>query len=263
MGVLNRTPDSFFDGGAYLDEDAALKRVRRMAAEGADVIDVGGESTRPGALPVSVEEELNRIIPVIEKASRFVNCPISVDTCKHAVAEEALRKGAVIVNDITGLKGDPSMSRVVAKYDAGIVLMHIKGSPEDMQENSLYEDLISEIMQSLSESIDIALRAGVDPDKIIVDPGIGFGKTKEQNLAIVRGLDEFRKLEKPLLVGLSRKSFIGSVLNKPADERAFGTSAACAAAIINGADILRVHDVAEMRDVARMIDAIAGEKAHV
>ncbi|MBL7158080.1 MAG: dihydropteroate synthase [Candidatus Omnitrophica bacterium] len=260
MGVLNRTPDSFSDGGEYFDEAVALGRAQQMAEEGADIIDIGGESTRPGADPVSVEEELNRVASVIEKASRIVACPISVDTYKHEVAREALRKGASLINDITGLKGDPLMAGVIAQYGAAVVLMHIKGTPKDMQENPFYEDLIGEIIYSLGESIDIALRAGIDPAKIIIDPGIGFGKTAPQNLKILARLGELKALAKPILIGVSRKSFIGSVLGKAANDRLFGTSAACAAAIMNGADILRVHDVTEIRDTARVIDAIKRER---
>lgn len=260
MGVLNRTPDSFSDGGKFMDEKAALREIWKMADEGADIIDVGGESTRPGSEPVSIQEEIDRAIPIIEKVSKTLNIPISIDTSKHQVAMEAIRAGSCIVNDITGLKSDPEMAKVVSDYGAMVCVMHMKGTPKTMQNNPEYTDVIGEIIKSLSESVDIAFRAGILPDRIIVDPGIGFGKTVEHNLAIVRRLDELKVLGKPILIGLSRKSFIGKVLTKGVNERIIGTAAACAMAVANGANIIRVHDVKEMVDVAQMADAINGKR---
>lgn len=259
MGVLNRTPDSFSDGGKFIDEDTAIKHIKRMANEGADIIDIGGESTRPCSRPVSLAEEIERTIPLIKRISRDLDIPISIDTSKHEVAQEAIRHGASIVNDITGLKADPEMADVVAKSGVAVCVMHIKGTPKDMQDNPTYFDLMVEIIDSLKESLDIARHAGVSPDKIIVDPGIGFGKTVENNLTIIARLSELKVLNKPILIGTSRKSFIGKILNRGVQNRLMGTAATCALAIINGANIIRVHDVREMLDVARISDAIKEE----
>lgn len=260
MGILNRTPDSFSDGGNFMDEDAAIRHAKRMETDGADIIDIGGESTRPGAESVNLSEELNRTIPIIKKLSKELCVPVSIDTRKHEVALEAIRAGATIVNDITGLKFDPKMAGVISESGACVCLMHMKGTPRDMQVNPAYEDLIHEIIEGLRESIDIALRGGIPPDKIIVDPGIGFGKTVEHNLIILNRLRELEVLGKPMLIGVSRKSFIGKVLNRDVGERVVGTASACALSIANGADIIRVHDVREMADVARVADAIKGQK---
>jgi len=256
MGVLNRTPDSFSDGGRFMDENVALRHAREMFKEGADIIDVGGESTRPGSECINLTEELDRTIPVIRKISQELDIPISIDTTKHQVAEEAIKNGATFVNDISGLRSDDKMAEVISKYDVAICLMHMKGAPKDMQESPFYEDLMGEIKTSLTESIVTALKAGIPPDKIVIDPGIGFGKTLEHNLAIINRLNELEVLDKPMLIGVSRKSFIGKVLNKGVDDRLFGTAATSTLAIANGASILRVHDVKEIRDVARMTDAV-------
>lgn len=262
MGILNITPDSFSDGGEYFNKkDLALKRIEEMAASGADIIDIGGESTRPGAGSVSVEVELDRVIPVIKEASRNINIPISIDTSKAQVAEEAIASGAAIVNDITGLRGDSRMASVVAKSGVGLIVMHMKGAPRTMQDDPVYKDLIGEIIASLKESIDIALENGIKEDKIIVDPGIGFGKATEHNLEILRRLAEFRALNRPVMVGVSRKSFLGKILNAGAKDRLMGTAAACAIAIMNGASIIRVHDIKEMVETARIADAIKGKGA--
>ncbi|MEE9499955.1 MAG: dihydropteroate synthase [Candidatus Omnitrophota bacterium] len=263
MGVLNRTPDSFSDGGKFMDEDAALRHIRKMASDGADIIDIGGESTRPGSRNVSVSEEISRTIPIIEKLSKDLDVPISIDTSKHEVALEAIRAGATIVNDITGLKADTKMAEVVAASGVAVCVMHIKGAPKDMQNNPTYDDLMAEIINSLRESIEIAVGAGVLPDKIIVDPGIGFGKTLEHNLTIINRLGELKVLDKPILIGASRKSFIGKTLERHPDERLMGTAATSALAIMNGADIIRVHDVKEMADVAKMVDAILRESTQI
>ncbi len=259
MGILNRAPDSFYDGGRFLEKQAAVSQVYKMVDEGADIIDIGGQSTRPGSNPVSREEELERVIPIIEEVANNIDVPISIDTYKHVVAEEAIKKGASIVNDITGLKADPGMAGVIAEYNAGVVLMHIKGMPKNMQDNPHYENLIEEIIEYLRDSIKIGTDAGISPDKMIIDPGIGFGKTPEHNLSIIKRLGEFKVLDKPILIGVSRKSFIGTVLNANLDGRLFGTAAACAISIAGGANIIRVHDVKEMKEIARMTDAILRE----
>ena len=256
MGILNRTPDSFSDGGEFMDEALALYRIKQMVCDGADIIDIGGESTRPGSSGISASEELERTIPLIKKATDALDVHISIDTTKHEVALEAIAAGASMVNDVTGLKGDPKMAEVVSGSGAMVCVMHIKGSPKDMQSNPTYDDLMQDIVKSLKESIDIALRAGISEDKIIVDPGIGFGKTIEHNLTIIKRLSELKVLHKPILIGTSRKSFIGNLLGKDVKERNFGTAATCALAIANGANILRVHEVKEITDVAKMTDAV-------
>ena len=263
MGILNVTPDSFSDGGQYAEQGAALEHAREMVSQGADILDIGGESTRPGADPLTEEEELRRIIPIIERLSSEQRGPISVDTYKSSVAEKALQAGASIVNDISGLRFSPDMARVVADHGAAVVLMHIKGTPRDMQVNPVYGDLIGEIMDYLDESAGIALKAGVGRDRIMIDPGIGFGKTLEHNLTILERLDEFRALGFPIVLGTSRKRFIGTVLDiaEPKD-RIEGSAATVALGIQRGARIVRVHDVGYMTKVARMTDAIvkAGER---
>lgn len=261
MGILNVTQDSFSDGGLYFDKSAAIKRAIQMVEEGADIIDIGGESTRPGAEPVTVEEELRRTIPVIEVLAKEINVPISIDTYKSEVAKKALDAGASIVNDISGLRFDPEMAKVVSEYKVPVVIMHIKGRPKDMQQNPVYEALIPEIMDYLREGIRLAKESGVSEDKIIIDPGIGFGKTFNQNLEIINNLREFTLLEKPILIGLSRKAFIGKILgNVSVTDRLEGTAAAVAISIMNGANIIRVHDIKEMVRVARVADAIKNLK---
>jgi dihydropteroate synthase len=257
MGILNVTPDSFSDGGIFFDKSAAIRQGIKMAEDGADIIDIGGESTRPGSEPVTIEEELRRTISVIEALAEEVNIPISIDTYKAEVAKRALDAGAEMVNDISGLRYDPLMPKVVAEYKVPVVIMHIKGSPKDMQKNPVYEALLPEIMDYLREGIRIAMKAGIPENNIIIDPGIGFGKRSEHNLEIIHALSEFALLEKPLLVGPSRKAFIGNILGDvPPGERFEGTAAAVAVSIFNGADIVRVHDVKEMAKVAKVADAI-------
>lgn len=256
MGILNVTPDSFSDGGRYFDKSIAIRRAHEMVEEGADIIDIGGESTRPGSEPVTLEEEISRTIPVIEVLAKNIKIPISIDTYKAEVAKMALDAGASIVNDISGLRFDPEMPKVVSQYKVPVVIMHIKGMPKNMQVNPQYEALIPEIMDYLRESIRLAMKSGIAEDKIIIDPGIGFGKTFEHNLEIIKNLHEFTLLEKPLLVGVSRKAFIGKILgDAPASERLEGTAAAVAISISNGANIIRVHDVKEMKKVALVADA--------
>ena len=255
MGVLNVTPDSFSDGGCYLDVAAAISHAKKMVEEGADVIDIGGESSRPGASPASTEEELSRVLPVVEGIVDDVSVPVSIDTCKSAVARRALESGANIVNDITALCGDAEMAKVVAEMNAGVILMHMRGTPRTMQQLPVYGDVVSEISSWLQRRIEEAETNGVPPDKIVIDPGIGFGKTVDHNLEILRRLGEFRNLNKPVLIGTSRKSFIGKILDLPVDDRIEGTAATVAWAIAHGADMIRVHDVKTMHRVARMTDA--------
>ncbi|MEC4813536.1 MAG: dihydropteroate synthase [Scytonema sp. PMC 1069.18] len=257
MGVLNITLDSFSDGGEFYTNSAALTRIRAMIADGADIIDIGGQSTRPGAEQIGLDEELNRVIPVLKIVRKEVTIPVSVDTTRAAVAEAAVKAGADIVNDISGGTFDPDMLPMVASLNVPIVLMHIRGNPQTMQQFTDYQDLIREIYNFLTKQIAAAIAAGIDPEKIIIDPGIGFAKNYEQNLEIFRRLPELRQLNCPILVGASRKSFIGRILNQPDPKaRVWGTAAACCAAISNGADILRVHDVKEMREVSLVADAI-------
>ncbi len=255
-GVLNLTPDSFSDGGVYTDKQKAVDRVRQMVDEGAGMIDIGGESSRPGALPVPVDEERGRIMPVLEKLVHELNVPISVDTYKSQIAREALEMGVDIINDISSLSEDPDMASVVAESGAGIILMHMLGRPRNMQENPQYGDVVSEIKRFLSGVIDKAVSSGISREKIVVDPGIGFGKRTEHNLEIVKRLSELKSLGRPILIGVSRKSVIGNVLDLDVDERLEGTGALVACAIGNGANIVRVHDVKYMWRVARMVDAV-------
>jgi dihydropteroate synthase len=261
MGILNITPDSFSDGGLFFDKSTAVKRALQMTEEGADIIDIGGESTRPGSETVPAEEELRRTIPVIEAIAKEINVPISIDTYKADVAKRALDAGASMVNDISGLRYDTDMTKVVSEYKVPVIIMHIKGKPKDMQTNPVYEALIPEILDYLRGSIKLASDAGIPDNMIVIDPGIGFGKTFEQNLNIIHNLQEFALLEKPVLIGVSRKAFIGKILgDAPIGERLEGTAAAVAISIINGANIIRIHDVREMGKVAKVADAIKREK---
>jgi dihydropteroate synthase len=261
MGILNITPDSFSDGGMHFDAQTAIDSGLQMVDDGADIIDIGGESTRPGSEPVLLEEELRRTIPVISALSRKVSVPISIDTYKAEVARKALDAGASIVNDISGLRFDPDMPKVIAERKVPIVMMHIKGRPRDMQQNPVYQALVPEVMDYFRISIRLAKKFGVPDNMMILDPGIGFGKTFSHNLQILNNLEQFTLLEKPLLVGPSRKAFLGKILNDaPALERREGTAAAIVVAIMKGADIVRVHDVKEMAKVAKVVDAIKREK---
>ncbi len=256
MGVLNVTPDSFSDGGLYFDKEKAIAHGLRMVEEGADFIDIGGESTRPGSKPIGAEEELRRVIPVIESLAKEGNVPISIDTYKSTVAERAIDAGAEIINDISGLHSDPGLGQVAAKQDVPIILMHIRGTPETMQKDVHYESLFSEILLYLKESIQMAESAGIDPQQIIIDPGIGFGKNLEDNLLIIKNLSEFRILGKPILLGTSRKSFIGKILNVEANERLEGTLSSIAICALHGAHIIRCHDVLQAKKAIAVADAI-------
>ena len=256
MGVLNVTPDSFSDGGQFYQFERAVDRARHMVEEGADIIDIGGESTRPGSDAISPDKELGRILPVVERLVKELDVPISVDTYRSTVAARLLEVGAHMVNDISGLNCDPEMGNVVRQYDVPLILMHMKGRPKDMQVNPHYDDLISEIFSSLRKSVNTALQAGVRSENIIIDPGIGFGKTVEHNLEILKRLREFSSMGYPVLVGASRKSFIGKILDLPVEERLEGSLAAVAVSILHGAHILRVHDVRPTVRMARLVDAI-------
>lgn len=256
MGVLNVTPDSFSEGGRYFEVDSAIAHAKGMVKEGAGIIDIGGESSRPGALPVSADDELARVLPVVEGLVSEISVPISIDTYKAHVAHRVLEEGAHIVNDITALRGDSDMARVVSETHAGLILMHMKGNPRTMQQSPTYQNVISEILSFFQERIGEAEKKGIQPDQILIDPGIGFGKTTEHNLEILRQLRDFQSLNKPILIGTSKKSFIGKTLGLPVDDRMEGTAATVAWAIAHGADVVRVHDVKAMCRVAQMTDAI-------
>ncbi|MGD2152599.1 MAG: dihydropteroate synthase [Gemmatimonadales bacterium] len=256
MGVLNITPDSFSDGGHFFGQDKALRRLEEMQTEGADIVDVGGESTRPGSDPVNGEEELRRVLPAIEAAAARLELPVSVDTTKSRVARAALDAGAEIINDISGLRFDPELAELAAASGAGLVLMHIRGEPRTMQRHVHYDDLVAEIVGELSESTERALGAGCRREQLVVDPGIGFGKTAEHNLAIINELDRVGELGYPVLIGPSRKSFIGKTLGLEVGERLEATIAACVVGLLRGARIFRVHDIREARRALDMAEAI-------
>jgi dihydropteroate synthase len=259
MGILNVTPDSFSDGGKYFSVESAVTRALEMIEQGADIIDVGGESTRPKGMygdtqKISADEELSRVIPVIERIVKSTNAVISIDTTKSVVADKALHAGASVVNDISGLKFDERIAAVTSKHNATLVVMHIQGTPETMQQHPVYDDVVEEVKTGLRNSIEKAKSAGVH--NIIIDPGIGFGKNLEHNLKLLKYLKDFQELGHPILIGTSRKGFIGSLLNTTVDERIEGTAASVAVSIMNGANIIRVHDVKEMKRVAVITDAI-------
>ncbi|BAB76085.1 dihydropteroate synthase [Anabaena sp. FACHB-709] len=257
MGILNVTPDSFSDGGKFNTTSAALAQAKALVASGADIIDVGGQSTRPGAEQITLTEELERVLPIVQILRSQISVPISVDTTRAVVAKASIEAGANIINDISGGTFDPQMLPTVATLGVPIILMHIRGTPQTMQQFTDYQDLMGEISSFLANQITTATTLGIQPEKIIIDPGIGFAKNYEQNLEILRHLRSLRALNCPILVGASRKSFIGRILNQPDPKaRVWGTTAACCAAIFNGADILRVHDVQEMRDVSLVADAL-------
>ncbi|MEQ8753650.1 MAG: dihydropteroate synthase [Coleofasciculus sp. G1-WW12-02] len=257
MGVLNVTPDSFSDGGEFNTPEAALTQAQRLVDAGVDILDIGGQSTRPGSEEVSEAAELQRVLPVIKAVRSSLSVPISVDTTRASVAKEAVAVGADMVNDISGGTFDPDMFPVVAQLRVPIILMHIRGTPQTMQKLTDYHNLIDEIYQFLEGQIRAAINAGIVRSRLIIDPGIGFAKTAEQNVQLLQQLSAFRYLGVPILVGVSRKSFIGRILNQPdPKQRVWGTAAACCAAIASGSDILRVHDVSEMHDVCRVADAI-------
>jgi dihydropteroate synthase len=256
MAVVNVTPDSFSDGGRHPTPDSAVAAGERLAVEGADLIDVGGESTRPGAQPVSAQQEIDRVAPVVEKLARAVEVPISVDTTKAAVAEAAIHAGASLVNDISGLTFDTEMAPTIARLGAACCAMHIQGVPRTMQAAPRYFDVVGEVMEFLQAALDHAARCGIPRERVLVDPGVGFGKTPAHNLFLLRNLGQLRSLGQPLLVGASRKSFIGAITGRQVGERLPGSLAILSAAILSGADVVRVHDVAESAVAAKMIDAL-------
>lgn len=256
MGIVNATPDSFSDGGRFLQADAAVEHGLGLVSEGAALLDIGGESTRPGSEAVPVEQELERVIPVIARLAEATSVPISVDTCKAEVARRALRAGARIVNDISGLQFDPEIVNVCRDFGAGVVCMHIQGTPRTMQVDPKYDDVVEEVYRYFAERLDSLTRAGLSAESIVLDPGIGFGKTAEHNLELLAGIPRLRELGRPVLIGHSRKRFVKRVLGRNVDERLFGTIGISLAAAVRGAQVLRVHDVAASRDAWLAFQAV-------
>ena len=257
MGIVNVTPDSFSDGGHHDTAATAIEHALKLVAEGADILDIGGESSRPGAQPVSLEEERRRVIPVVAELARTTTVPISVDTVKAEIAREALEAGACIINDITALRGDPKMAEVVRRFRAGVVLMHMQGEPSTMHLNPVYRDVAAEVGAFFEERLQFVSDNGLDADSIVLDPGIGFGKTNEHSLELLRKLGEFQRFGRPVCLGVSRKGFIGAVIDRPRDQRALGSvGVACYAVVKGAAQIVRVHDVAAHRDALLMLEAL-------
>ncbi len=256
MGILNVTPDSFSDGGHFFSRDAALKQAHQMAAEGADIIDIGGESTRPCAEPASVEEELDRVIPVLEKIRAELPIPISVDTSKAQVMREAIAAGADMINDVMALRGEGSLAAVAASNKVQVCLMHLQGEPRTMQLNPHYDDVVNEIKAFLLARVQVCLEAGIASSRLLIDPGFGFGKTVEHNLQLMKQLQVFTELGYPVLVGVSRKSLIGQVLNKPVTERLYGSLALAVLAVSKGVAVIRTHDVAATVETLKMTHAV-------
>jgi dihydropteroate synthase len=260
IGILNVTPDSFSDGGIFAQPDTAVSHALDMISHGADIIDIGGESTRPGADPLSYDREIERVIPVIERLRSETEAPISIDTYKSSVAEAAIDAGANIVNDISGLRFDPKMARTIADHDVPVIVMHIKGEPRSMQENPVYSDLIGEIKSYLADSIALATEAGISADSIIIDPGIGFGKTFDHNFKILNSIQQFADLGKPILTGASRKAFLGSLAGTEPEDRLPESLSAAVIAASNGAHFIRVHDVVPTVRALRVVDAVRHAK---
>jgi len=256
MGVLNVTPDSFSDGGRYLGVEAAVARAEQIEAEGADLLDLGGESSRPGSQPVPLDVELARVLPVLAVLAGRIRIPISVDTMKAEVARRALDAGAAIINDVSALRSDPDMAGVVAKAQAGLILMHMQGTPATMQHHPAYRAVVEEVCDFLRSRVEAAMAAGIEVERIAVDPGFGFGKTSDHNLALLGSLPALRGLDRPIVIGPSRKSFVGGILGRPVEEREWGTAAAVAVGVFQGAHVVRVHSVAQMKDVARVAQAL-------
>jgi dihydropteroate synthase len=266
MGILNVTPDSFYAGGRYPDAQSAVRRAFELEQAGADILDIGGESTRPGADPISADEETARVLPVLESLHGKLRIPISLDTQKAAVAEAGLRAGVEIINDVSGLRADPQLAGLVKKRDAALVLMHMRGTPRSMHKGPFARDVVRDVVQGLRASIAVARRAGISRSRLLLDPGIGFGKNYRQNFELLARLPELSHLGYPLVVGASRKAFIGWALAGkgqawPAEKRQWGTAAAVTTAILNGAHIVRVHDVSEMAEVARVADAVLAARS--
>lgn len=260
MGVLNATPDSFSDGGDFADPHAAIDRAYRLFEEGADLVDVGGESSRPGAEPIPFDEELRRVLPIVEEIAGRGNLPVSIDTVKYETASRCIDAGACAINDISGLQRDPRLATLAAQSGAGLALMHMRGDPQTMQSMTDYEDLIGEVRAFFECQISLAQEAQAHPRQIVLDPGIGFGKTAQQNLTLIHHLERLRVENYPILVGVSRKSFIGAITGKAVHERKWGTAAAVAVSVWQGANLLRIHDVSAMRDAAAVAEAILREK---
>lgn len=260
MGVVNVTPDSFSDGGEFFDCKKAVDHASTLIEEGADLIDIGGASSRPGAEPVSIDEELKRVLPVVDALARRGYNNLSIDTCWSQVARPCIEAGASVINDITGLRSDPELARLAAESGAGLIIMHMRGNPRTMQSLTEYQDLLNDIRSYFVERIDVARSAGVKQRQIAIDPGIGFSKTADQNLRIIHNLKKIRVDDYPMVLGVSRKSFIGAITHREASKRSMGTAGAVAACILYGADIVRVHEVGAMREVAAVVDAIRRER---
>jgi dihydropteroate synthase len=261
MGIVNVTPDSFSDGGRYLSDAAAVEHALQLAEEGADILDIGGESTRPGASPVSADEELRRVIPVIDRLRGQSRVPISIDTSKSEVARESLAAGATIVNDVSGLTFDPRIVEVCAASECGVVCMHIRGTPQTMQQDPRYNDVVSEVARHLAERVAALSTSGIQPERIVVDPGIGFGKTAEHNLQLLSAIGRFRAPGRPVLIGHSRKSFLKKIIGRAIDELLSGTIGVAIAAAMQSVDVLRVHDVGPVRDALLAWHAVAAQIA--
>jgi dihydropteroate synthase len=257
LGIVNVTPDSFSDGGQFLDTDAAVAQAMQLVEQGADLLDIGGESTRPGSQPVGLEEELSRVVPVVRRLAALTATPLSVDTNKAEVARQALEAGAQIINDITALTGDPAMPEVVRSYGAGVILMHMQGTPATMQVEPRYDDVVAEVVDFLEARLQACRNLGIAASQVVLDPGIGFGKTTEHNLRLLARLEELQRLGRPVCLGVSRKGFLGTVLGRPLEQRLAGSlAAACYALVRSTAQIVRVHDVAQTRDVVMLLNRI-------
>jgi len=256
MGILNVTPDSFSDGGRYVDADAACAHAMAMIEQGADLLDIGAESSKPGAVAIDEEEERRRLLPIVRELCRRTTMPLSIDTTKAAIAEEALDAGAALINDISALRFDPRMASVVARSGAGVILMHMQGTPATMQRTASYTYVVEDVRAFLAARLEVAQQAGIPRDRILLDPGIGFGKNCEHNVTLLNHLDAFQTLGRPIVVGVSRKAFLGKILGRTIDERLMGTAGAVAVAIMKGARVVRVHDVAPIRDVVKIVEAI-------
>lgn len=260
MGILNVTPDSFSDGGVYFDKALAIEHAIRMQEEGAEIIDIGAQSTRPGAVEVPPDEQLKRIEKIVKVLGKKLKVPISIDTSSAIVAAKCLDLGASMINDIYALRQDSELGSLIARHKAGVVLMHMQKNPQTMQKNPVYKNVILEITEFLKKVVKNAISEGIAPESIMIDPGIGFGKTTEHNLKIISFLSEFKAIDKPIMIGTSRKSFIGNILGNPINEREFGTAASIAISVLNGADVLRVHSVAQAKDVVRLTQAIKKQR---
>ena len=260
MGIINLSPDSFYGESRCKTVEQALSAAERMLEEGADILDIGAESSRPGSVPITVQEELDHLLPVLIKLVEVSNIPISVDTCKSKVAHEVLQSGASIINDIKGLQQSEEMAQTISRFQAGVILMHMQGSPETMQDRPQYDDVVTEVFEYLEQSIAIAVAAEINPEKIAIDPGIGFGKTDAHNLLILKNLNRLQELSKPVLLGVSRKSLIGNILNVPIEERLEGSIAAAVYGLTQGVSIIRTHDVRATRRAVKVAEAIMKEE---